>query len=518
MAFLSSVFGGQPTAPKRIPTDTIIPLHSRDDNFQNRNVSIDFTMRFDSVIDAQKLADALWKLLERPGWRKLGARLRLNVDGKLEYHVPATYSKERPPINFTQVRHHMRISEHEIGARLPVAKDTQELQVFDVIDPLHELMKPKDSTALLADWIYTDKAQLGLHIVNFDDTTLVTLTWLHTLLDAMGRQALLRAWQAVLEGRDDDVPEFWGYDFDPLEKLGVPQADEDNPSNEHIGAKKQETESKNPISTPPSPYNGRIICIPPAYLERLRAEALGDLSSLDSSQVTYNTSNPSSPTPFLSDGDILCAWLTRLIITSNTSLLSSPQRPLVLINVLGMRDVLSTASGGYETLIPKGKAYIGNCVTGIVSPMAVGQVVDMPLGHVAARLRKDVVQQSSREAVEAGQRAQKQSQQSQQSQDVTTDVTSPSLVVISNWTKAKLFETDFSAAIVEREGMDGLVKGRGKPAYINVYGTDTRGMLGSGIGNCVGRDGEGNYWVGVIVPNECAEEFEKAVNRLQGGL
>jgi hypothetical protein len=36
-------------------------------------------MIFDDVLDADKLSGALWKLLDRPGWKKLGARLRLNV-------------------------------------------------------------------------------------------------------------------------------------------------------------------------------------------------------------------------------------------------------------------------------------------------------------------------------------------------------------------------------------------------------------------------------------------------------
>ena len=44
-------------------------------------------MRFDDVLDSQKLVDSLWKLLEKPGWNKVGARLRLNTtNGRLEYH------------------------------------------------------------------------------------------------------------------------------------------------------------------------------------------------------------------------------------------------------------------------------------------------------------------------------------------------------------------------------------------------------------------------------------------------
>jgi hypothetical protein len=523
----------RPIAPKHIPTDTIIPLHSRDETFQNRSISVEFTMRFDAAMDAQKLVDALWKLLDRPGWRKLGARLRLNTEGKLEYHIPAEYTKERPPINYTHVKHNMRISEHKIGAKVPVAKDTHELQVFDVMTSLRGLTQARNSTVVLADWIYTDKAQLGLHVVNFEDATLVTITWLHTLLDAMGRQALLRAWQAVLEGREDDVPEFWGYDFDPLEKLGVPQGSDANSSGsidnkpkspqpkKHISAPSTFSSIKaffgrlfnftirfldlrNIVFTPPTPYGGRILCMPASYLTRLRTEALRDLSSLNPTQITYNNSNPQDSKPFLSDGDILCAWLTRLIISSSSTLLSSPNRPMSIINVLGMRDVLSTASGGYSALIPKGKAYIGNCTTGIVSPFQIHQFLNLPLGHAAAKLRKDLVAQSSREAVEASQRAQKQTQDITRNED--ENEMTPAVFVFTNWAKARLFETDFEAAVVGSED--------GKPSYIHVYGTDVRGMPGSGVGNCIGKDGEGNYWIGVILPRGDVEAFGKALGRM----
>lgn len=79
MTFLFNLFGSKPVAPERVPTDTVIPLFQRDDTRANRSISLEFTMEFDEVLNADKLSGALWKLLERPGWRKLGARLRLDV-------------------------------------------------------------------------------------------------------------------------------------------------------------------------------------------------------------------------------------------------------------------------------------------------------------------------------------------------------------------------------------------------------------------------------------------------------
>lgn len=58
--------------------------------------------------------------------------------------------------------------------------------------------------------IYQDVPQLSLHITSFDDATLVSLSWPHTLMGAIGQQALLRGWSLVLAGREQDVPPVLG--------------------------------------------------------------------------------------------------------------------------------------------------------------------------------------------------------------------------------------------------------------------------------------------------------------------
>lgn len=61
----------------------------------------------------------------------------------------------------------------------------------------------------MADWIYSDRTQLHIHVVRFQDATLVTQTCLHTLMDTVGRSALLKSWCAVLGGREGDVLASW---------------------------------------------------------------------------------------------------------------------------------------------------------------------------------------------------------------------------------------------------------------------------------------------------------------------
>jgi len=73
-------FGQKPARPATFPTDTIIPMHSLDDASFNRSMVLDFTLRFDDVLDPEKLSAALVRLMELGNWRKLGARLRMNVN------------------------------------------------------------------------------------------------------------------------------------------------------------------------------------------------------------------------------------------------------------------------------------------------------------------------------------------------------------------------------------------------------------------------------------------------------
>lgn len=73
------IFSRKPATPATVPTDEIIPLYFWDNQQYARGVVLDCTFRFDDVMDTEKICLALERLLEIGEWRKLGARLRLNV-------------------------------------------------------------------------------------------------------------------------------------------------------------------------------------------------------------------------------------------------------------------------------------------------------------------------------------------------------------------------------------------------------------------------------------------------------
>jgi hypothetical protein len=83
------VFKSKLVRPERIATDTVLPLHPMDDTSVNKSFVLYLMLRFDDVLDPERLRSSLETLLEHGNWRKLGARLRLNVG------TPLHTSKEK---------------------------------------------------------------------------------------------------------------------------------------------------------------------------------------------------------------------------------------------------------------------------------------------------------------------------------------------------------------------------------------------------------------------------------------
>lgn len=82
MAFrlLKSLLGREEgKRPARVPTDEVLPVYDFDARPQVRDIIIGWTLRFEDILDADKLHVALSRLLEIGDWKKLGGRLRERV-------------------------------------------------------------------------------------------------------------------------------------------------------------------------------------------------------------------------------------------------------------------------------------------------------------------------------------------------------------------------------------------------------------------------------------------------------
>lgn len=83
----------------------------------------------------------------------------------------------------------------------------------------------------------------------------------------------------------------------------------------------------------------------------------------------------------------------------------------------------------------------------------------------------------------------------------------------SNWTKGNVFDTDFGAAAI------GVKRGDGKnvvarPSYVQTEGK-ANGISIRNSGVCLGRDAEGNWWLGSVMRPEAWAILERAVEGLR---
>ncbi|KAI6804076.1 hypothetical protein KC361_g440 [Hortaea werneckii] len=505
----------KPRPPPKVPSDEVIPLHYLDDQFYTRALVLHFFSRFDDVLDPEKLRSALDRLLHIGGWRKLGARLRLNDAGGLEYHVPAEFTAERPPFSFTRVNTGISKEDHYIARRIPRnSSGSQKPVLFEDAANFSDLIYSPDTPTKLEDWLYTDRPPLSLHIVTFTDATVVGLSWSHTLLDAMGRHLLQRAWTAVLEGREQDVPPFQGYHEDPI----TPVVDHTPPEQhvlydhllrgfgfvmfvmymilEFVWWPKQ---------------SSRIILLPGPYIQDLRQQALQDLQEQQQPKSETN-----EPAPFVSEGDIIFAWLAKKTLQALRP--SPPSTPVNLTLILNLRG------GGNSALVSAFRpeeAYIGNASLASTTLTTAGEILQQPLSQTAARIRRDLEIQRSPENIRA--------LLSLHRREVRSTGRSPLfgpgnqlMLSLSNWHRGRFFEQDFSAAVavadgVRKGGGDDGDSGRpleapkraekiGRPSFVGVTGHEN-GFRVRNAGPCLGRDARGDWWVSWALRDEAWGDF-----------
>ncbi|KAH6658522.1 hypothetical protein BKA67DRAFT_656711 [Truncatella angustata] len=525
-------------APARVPTDTVVPFRYFDDTPLWRSFILYSMFAFDDVLDPKRLRDGLERLARRDGWQKIGARLRRNVKGELEYHVPAAFSQERPAITYTHVTHDLPAAEHPIASRLPTST-TGPAIVCDP-DEFRSLFQREGAPTELNHYLDEDIPQIGLHIVSFKDKTLVTLYWPHTLMDALAKQAFLKAWVLVLQDRADEVALPVSAHSDPLSKLGIHPNEPHKLLAHRMSMLNLVGYGLSTISNFFNTKENRMVCVPAAFVKQLRSEAYADLvddnaeissiSSIDgqvspsissvdealspsvsssdgslslASSASSDDTKPSSvgsldDQPFLSDGDVLCAWWTKLAVSH---LPASSRRTICLNNAYSLRSALA------DDLLPSGRPYISNAVAFVNVLLPLDDIVSKSLGHVASTIRQAIKELGTRNQVEAFTAMWRES--SAKLPPFFGD-SGMHMVTFSNWSKARLFETDFSAALANPGPADEKRK-PARPSYIQncQFGL----CLPNGF-PIIGKDNDGNYWLSGYMNKGHWEQVDKQLAQL----
>ncbi|KAF7590719.1 hypothetical protein BBP40_002510 [Aspergillus hancockii] len=465
-----------PSRPEKVPTDTVIPLLIWDYQRHTRDSCLHFAFRFDDVLDPEALRRSLERLLQMEGWRRLGARLRMNDNGTLEYHVPAHYDDNRPGFSYTVVKHALGINEHPLAARLPQA--TAQPSLLGEPEDIASVFLAPDCPRRMEDWIYSDRPQLAIDIVSFEDATLLTVTVLHTLMDTMAFASFCKAWTAVLNGQEDQVPTFHVFNEDPL----IPLMNR-TPAEVYVNAAFFLKGLRLLVFIFYYLFefiwhradNYHMICIPGHYVDEMRTQALQELTEQNNEQ----------PAPFLSESDVLLAWWFKVMMKA---LNPSPGRMVSLLNVYDIRSTVLQETPSDNV------AFITNAALMSITFLRVRQILHEPVSFVASQIRHSLIQQRTKQQIEAYFASQKSNLMNIGNPPAFATATGM-ITCCSNWHRARLFEVDFSSAVVA-SGIPLVSRSNalGRPSCV-IPTINSNGISVRNIGPVVGKDAAGNWWL-----------------------
>ncbi|PTB44799.1 uncharacterized protein TrAFT101_000270 [Trichoderma asperellum] len=476
--------GPRRSAPPVVPTDEVVPVHLFDDTATLRRYTLMWTFRFDDVLDADKLGNALSELFQMEGWRKLGGRIRRRPDGSAEIHIPCPFTEERPPLYFTKARFDMRMSEHPEASTLPTAPDNSKPATFPSPRNYQSLGRGPGSPACIDDYLYSDLPQFALHVVNFTDGTLVSINFNHIVSDLAGLMAIMNAWQLVLAGKPEAVPPFKGLYEDSMAGLHKAQTAE-----KYVLADKQLSGWKLAAFGLRlvfdywwnSPIDSRLVCVPKKTMDALVRAAQ------DQVPQSVDTSSNGNPARFISENDIVVALVTKVVAQN-----LPPNRPITVLQAVDPRSRV-------KSVFDQNAAYVCNAPAAAFLLCSSQEAVDKSIGELALDGRKAIQSQVTEEQMKAVAVIAGKSMANTGNPPIFGE-SNMALVVSSNWSKAKFLEkVDFSPAIVESSQRD---RPRGKPGHPVYYHSQSleKGSLTTNVVIIMGRDLEGNFWMNCAQP------------------
>lgn len=358
----------------------------------------------------------------------------------------------------------------------------------------------------IEDYLSADIPQLFIHVVTFTDTSLITVTFLHTIFDAMGLSYFLQAWTKVLSGQEEQVPPFLGFNEDTIEAKT-----DDVPADQHVLSNKLFTRFQMGVFIFMRWWENywypdiqdKVIAIPHRYVERMREKALQELKAQSSP-----TSSESGDI-FISDGDILLSLLSKTLVTA---LNPAPSNPVLISNVFDMRAVLgiSHASAG---------AYTGNATIPACTAFDAGTLTQDPTSKIALQLRRSLDEQRVPTQVHAMSALRKKTLAETGFLPIVGDPRQIS-ILCTNWHRARFFELDFSAARVDEDKKcAGAGAGPCRPTYINTAGPSPLGPhVMRNLVTVTGKDGVKNWWLQILARASAWPRIEEVIRDLAGDV
>ncbi|KAI6350745.1 hypothetical protein MCOR25_010435 [Pyricularia grisea] len=505
--------------------EKIIPLHEYDSMPFLTGLVLTLLLKYDRVLDPDVLRDAMIKLIDREGWRKLGSRLKRDAKGNLVYHVPAKFDESNPAIAFSHVHYDTTMADHPLARQFPSPKSSHLKGLPSVVlapAPIIPLARRADAPRTMAELIARGLPQLQLHVVTFRDGTTVGISFLHSLLDGMGLGAsgLLGAWSLVLHGKEDEVPPVCGDDQDVL--AGLRKLHRPTPTGEGKPAAA-------PVEWKHARYlmgsldvlkfilrrtwdilryreeEMRVVRVPGAFVTRLREAVLERLATTamagdshdgagDRSSLEGEATVAAEKKPWVSEGDVLVAWWSRY---ATLHLANKPDKPVIVTNAYNMRKMLA------GTLLPapprdgeRAPVYLANCATGLNVFTTVGGIAET--AATAAEVRRTLVELGTLDQLAVMQATVLPDPRKLWKMRMA-GLPDAHMCIFTNWSQASFYQIDLSPAVVargEQQAGDGEGQGQGQalPSFVACK-MDSKVWPQRDQFVIIGKDGQGDYWI-----------------------
>ncbi|KAH7034848.1 uncharacterized protein B0I36DRAFT_360317 [Microdochium trichocladiopsis] len=523
-------------------------------------------MRFNDVLEGDKLRDALTRLLQTGDWRKLAGRFVADpTDKKLcRVEVPRDPKRigtaEWPAVEYSNAHFDVCIDDHPLGRKIPAANQDLKAQagIQEFASFWKEPWAPKIQTVQC--YIRHGRKPVSLRVTTFADATLVGVSWMHVVMDGLAFKAFMTAWTLSLAGRLDEVKPVSRAHEDVLKPLYEADTAAASVASSVALDKEKSSGTITPEDAndvhdaasriPREPYaladksisgwsrtivflrfmvylllqpgaTSRTLVLPPAFLAELREEAERGLPPVDSKDGSR---------PFVSDGDILCAWLTRLVAQSH-----GWRGPIMQLNLVDLR---SRVPGVFD---PQAVYLQNMCIPAITlldagalpsagAARSTPQSSPSVLGSWAAEIRGSIAQQATPGQLRAFYRRVLPKPLGEGASCIMGGPKT-SITCVSNWVKAKfILETDFSPAVVPAtRSVVNMAAAKEIDVEAGLAPPPTPsgkmvGMLSGQFHNArtnrdtttlVGKDHQGNYWLSLFLAKGVVKTVEKHIERAE---
>lgn len=340
---------------------------------------------------------------------------------------------------------------------------------------------------------------ISLHVTSFSDATLVALMWPHVLMDATGGRALLAAWTSVLAGRDEEVPTVLGAREDILRQATV--TDDDGTSHDEFELEPMRLKGADlflfnlrflwdKIRGPAQ--QRRFLCLPKSAFIKLQARVKVEIAE-------------NSPTldkmPFVSEGDILIAWVTQAVTSSDPG-----SRPVTIFSLLNTRVRI-------PLVLKSSGVFIQNMVLGTYTFLS-AQLAGGPVGPIAVVHRRQFAEQTTGTQTVAFLKSVFRDLDAGRAPRLLFGESQALPLIVNNLTKAELIKAvDFSPAVL-RQGEMAETRKNAPGTMVCYYSEDIDGAYsGINVLSMLGKDHRENYWLlGNLQPKAWAKIEEDLRN------